>query len=122
MHVALRPLSRLNNYCKLIKTRFQNWCVSFNRLNMSESKSESKQEPETTQVKDEQVVNIETVIATDNKGIDYDKLISKLKLFISWQLTVGMWVKGGLSAITGDWLDSEVVTSLNLSLTQAFLM
>lgn len=90
MHVALRPLSRLNNYCKLIKTRFQNWCVSFNRLNMSESKSESKQEPETTQVKDEQVVNIETVIATDNKGIDYDKLISKLKLFISWQLTVGM--------------------------------
>ena len=26
---------------------------------------------------DEQIVNIETVVAADNKGIDYDKLISK---------------------------------------------
>lgn len=26
---------------------------------------------------DEQIVNVETVVAADNKGIDYDKLISK---------------------------------------------
>lgn len=32
---------------------------------------------------EEQVVNIETVVAKDNKGIDYMKLISKLFLF-SW--------------------------------------
>ena len=29
-------------------------------------------------IENDQIVNIETVIAADNKGIDYDKLIRKL--------------------------------------------
>jgi len=37
---------------------------------------------ETLEEKFEQLVTMETVVAADNKGIDYDKLISKLDRYL----------------------------------------
>jgi len=50
------------------------------KRNMASNTEEENNE--TLEEKFEQLVTMETVVAADNKGIDYDKLISKLDRYL----------------------------------------
>ena len=77
MHVVLKSLPKVNiqSIFKLspcLYVRSKRSCFK-----MAANGAEAKQTVEKEE--EEQIVNIETVVAANNKGIDYDKLISKLK-------------------------------------------
>ncbi|XP_028395883.1 tryptophan--tRNA ligase, cytoplasmic-like [Dendronephthya gigantea] len=74
MHVRLKLLSKLQGRFPYFKQRYRfivrSNCTSFKMATNDESKDQ-KDETE------DQIVNIETVVAADNKGIDYNKLIKQ---------------------------------------------
>lgn len=87
MHVGLKsvPKVHIRSIFKLTSC----WCVRNNRRSFKMATNDATTEQkEGTDRTEEQIVNIETVVAADNKGIDYDKLISKLKSKASWYLEV----------------------------------
>lgn len=67
---------------------------------------------------EEQIVNIETVVAADNKGIDYDKLISKLKTIQVYLRNGGYgsfvgFISLNIPSLKGTCNDVNVITSGN---------
>ena len=82
MHVGLKSLCTV--YFQSISKFTSCLCVRSNRscFQMAANGATAENKDET----EEQIVNIETVVAADNKGIDYDKLISKLNTGLNWAL------------------------------------
>ncbi len=76
MHVSLKSLSKVNIQSIFKLTSRLSGRNNRSCFKMATNGATAEQKDGT----DEQIVNIETVVAADNKGIDYDKLISKWKL------------------------------------------
>lgn len=78
--VGARDLLRSKLYYRSSKRRKINYLgqnsTTFSAANMGDCKNVND-EKENKESAEEQVVTIENVVAKDNKGIDYDKLISK---------------------------------------------
>ena len=76
MHVVLKTLLKVN-----IQSIFKLSCLCTRSKRRFFEMAANGATAEQTEEKEgeEQIVNIETVVAADNKGIDYDKLISKLR-------------------------------------------
>ena len=76
MHVGLKSFSKLH-----IRSIFKlTSCVCLRNTRGCFKMATDGATTEQKEGSDEQIVYIETVIAADNKGIDYDKLISKWRV------------------------------------------
>ena len=89
MHVVLKTLRKVNiqSIFKLSSCLCTRSKRRFFEMAANGATAEQTEEKEG----EEQIVNIETVVAADNKGIDYDKLISKLRSSLAC-LTSGVLV------------------------------